>query len=89
MYEKKVVVKADTGVHARPAMTLVRKATKYKSKINLIKDETEADAKSIMSLLALAILKGTSITIRASGEDEQEAVEALWQIIENDFQEIS
>lgn len=85
MIDKEVVVKTDSGVHARPAMMLVREAMKYPCSIKLIKDDIEADCKSIMSVLGLAIISGTKLIIRADGAGEAEVVESLYNLINNDF----
>jgi len=85
MIEKDVVVNSDAGIHARPAMMIVREAMKYPCEITLIKDNIEADGKSIMSVLGLAIISGSKLTIRASGEGETELVSYILNLIENDF----
>lgn len=85
MIEKDVVVSSDAGIHARPAMMIVREAMKYPCEITLIKDNIEADGKSIMSVLGLAIISGSKLTIRASGEGETELVSYILNLIENDF----
>ncbi len=85
MTEKEVYVKSDAGVHARPAMMLVREAMKYPCEIFLIKDAIEANGKSIMSVLGLAITSGSRLVVRAVGESEEDAVEKLALLIESDF----
>lgn len=85
MTEDVVQIKSDAGVHARPAMMLVRAAMKYPCDIFFIKDDIEANAKSMMGVLALAITKGSELIIRADGESEKDAVHELISIIENDF----
>ncbi len=85
MVEKDVVVNSDAGIHARPAMMIVREAMKYPCEVMLIKDNVEADAKSIMSVLGLAIISGSKLTIRAKGEGESELVDYLINLIEKDF----
>ncbi len=85
MVEKEVVVNSDAGIHARPAMMIVREAMKYPCEVMLIKDDVEADAKSIMSVLGLAIISGSKLTIRANGEGETELVDYLINLIEKDF----
>jgi len=85
MIEKDVVVNSDAGIHARPAMMIVREAMKYPCEITLIKDNVEADGKSIMSVLGLAIISGSKLKIRASGEGENELVSYILNLIENDF----
>jgi phosphocarrier protein HPr len=85
MFEKEVVVTSDAGVHARPAMMLVKEAMKYPCEIFLVKDDVEANGKSIMSVLALAITSGTKLVIRAEGGSEQEAVDKIVALIASDF----
>ena len=85
MTEHEVVISSDAGIHARPAMMLVKEAMKYPCEVFLIKDHVEANGKSIMSVLALAITKGTRLLIRAAGEDEEEAVRSLVTLIEKEF----
>ncbi len=85
MVEKKVQVKSDAGVHARPAMMMVREAMKYKCNVKLVKGGDEADCKSIMSVLGLAIVSGSRLTVRADGEGEEEIVDKIVSLIENDF----
>jgi phosphotransferase system HPr (HPr) family protein len=85
MTEKEIRVTSDAGVHARPAMMLVREAMKYPCEVFLIKDDVEANGKSIMSVLGLAISKGSTLTVRAIGKNEVEAVDKLISLIESDF----
>ena len=85
MVEKEVIVTSDAGIHARPAMMLVKEAMKFKCSVKLIKDDIEADCKSIMSVLGLAIISGTKLKIVAEGEREDEIVDILISMIENNF----
>jgi phosphocarrier protein len=85
MVEKEVVVNSDAGIHARPAMMIVREAMKYPCDITLIKDNVEADGKSIMSVLGLAIIPGSRLVVRANGEGASELVDYIIKLIENDF----
>ncbi len=87
MVEDVVYINSDAGIHARPAMMLVRTAMKYPCEVFFIKDDVEANAKSIMGVLALAITNGTKLTIRANGGKEKEAVSELIALIENGFKE--
>lgn len=85
MTEKMVQINSDAGIHARPAMMLVKEAMKYPCEIFFIKGDTAANGKSIMSVLALAITKGTKLIIRAHGDEESEAVENIVKLIETEF----
>ena len=85
MTEREVIVQGDAGVHARPAMMIVKEAMKYPCEVQLIKDDVEADCKSIMSVLGLAIISGSRLIIRASGEGEEKIVDSIVSMIENNF----
>ncbi len=87
MIEKNVTVINKLGIHARPAGSIVRTATGFKSKVELVKDGNAADAKSIMNVMMLAASKGTVISVRADGEDEEAAVDAVISLFENKFNE--
>ncbi len=75
------------GLHARAAGKFRSLAAQYQSTIKVIQGKVEADAKSILGLMALGACKGTELTLRAAGEDAQEAVKALSFLIENRFGE--
>jgi phosphocarrier protein HPr len=85
MTEREVVVKSDAGVHARPAMMIVKEAMKYPCEVKIIKDNVEAYCKSIMSVLGLAIISGTKLVVRANGEGERTVVDSIVSMIENNF----
>ena len=82
--KKDIIVKNKTGLHARPAAVFVQIANKFGSDITIIKDDQEVNGKSIMGILMLAAEKGASITIVAEGDDAEEAVEELSQILLSD-----
>lgn len=75
------------GMHARAAGKLRNLAAQFKCQIKLVKGRIEADAKSILGLMALEASKGTDLVIRAWGEDAEEAVRALAALIEDRFGE--
>jgi len=85
MVEREVIVTSDAGIHARPAMMMVKEAMKFKCSVKLIRDEVEADCKSIMSVLGLAIVSGTKLKVVADGEGEDEITNILISMIENNF----
>jgi phosphotransferase system HPr (HPr) family protein len=80
--EKKVIVQLETGLHARPAAEFVQEAAKYVSEIHIVRGDKEANAKSIMGVMAMAVGKGTEIILRAKGKDAEKAVEALATIVD-------
>jgi phosphocarrier protein HPr len=87
LVERKIEVVNKLGLHARPAAMLVSTAGKYKSQISLKKGDVEANAKSILSVMMLAAEVGSFVTIKAQGEDEQQAAQAIAQLFEQKFGE--
>lgn len=87
MYMKEAVVNNQVGLHARPATFFIQKANEYKSSIWVEKDERRVNAKSLLGVLSLGIVKGTEIHLIADGVDEKEAVEALVELISSNFSE--
>ena len=81
MYSQEAVVNNQVGLHARPATFFIQKANEFKSGIWVEKDERRVNAKSLLGVLSLGIVKGTTITLIADGSDEKEAVEALAQLV--------
>ena len=81
MVEKEVTVVPEQGLHARPAALFVKTAKGYSSDIKVSKDGKEANAKSSLNLMTLGAKQGDKLTIRAEGEDEEAAAEALAELI--------
>ena len=87
MAEKNVTVINKLGIHARPASLIVQTAITFKSAIQLSKDGSAADAKSIMSVMMLAAAKDSIVTIKADGEDAEAAVDAVIELFNKKFNE--
>ena len=87
MYTQNVTINNEVGLHARPATFFIQKANEFKSGIWLEKDERRVNAKSLLGVLSLGIVKGTTITLLADGADENEAVTALCELVSNNFGE--
>ncbi len=87
MIEVEVEVKNEHGVHARPATKLAQIAAKYTSSITVVNSGMEADAKSVISIMMLAAVKGTMLTIRVDGDDESDAVKDVVNLFEGLFGE--
>lgn len=87
MQEITLVVEHQVGLHARPAALFVQTAKKFKSDILVRKDDREVNAKSILSILTLGANQGAVITIKANGEDEEAALQALQELVESNFGE--
>lgn len=85
MFVKDVMVQNQVGLHARPATFFIQKAKEFKSSIWIEKEERRVNAKSLLGILSLGIVGGTSIRIIADGADEQQAVDALVELVESGF----
>ena len=81
MFTQEVTVNNEVGLHARPATYFIQKANEVKSGIWVEKEERRVNAKSLLGVLSLGIVKGTTITLIADGPDAKEAVEALVQLV--------
>ena len=87
MVSNNVTVQNSVGLHARPATFFIQRANEFKSSIWVEKDERRVNAKSLLGVLSLGIVKGVTITIIADGSDEEEAVKTLVELIESNFSE--
>ena len=87
MCVKDVVIKNQVGLHARPATFFIQKANEFKSSIWVEKEERRVNAKSLLGVLSLGIMGGTSIRIIAGGADEEQAVDELVKLVESGFAE--
>lgn len=77
MTEKTFTIIEKTGIHARPATTLVQNASKFNSEVNLEYNGKKANLKSIMGVMSLGIAHGAQIKIITEGTDEKEAILSL------------
>jgi len=87
MSEVTVIVNHDVGLHARPASVFVQTAAKFSSDIQVTHDETTANAKSILGVLTLGAHKGAEIIIKAEGDDADDALKTLEQLVLDNFGE--
>ena len=87
MCVKDVVIQNQVGLHARPATFFIQKANEFKSSIWVEKEERRVNAKSLLGVLSMGIVKGTTITLIADGADEEEALEGLSVLINTGFNE--
>ena len=87
--EREVTIANKYGLHARPAMQFVALANKYNSKVEVSNGVLNVDAKSIMSVMRLAATRGTVLRITADGEDANEALDALAELVEAGFGEMN
>ncbi len=87
MFVKEVTVQNQVGLHARPATFFIQKANEFKSSIWVEKEERRVNAKSLLGVLSLGIIGGTTVKIIADGADEEEAVKSLVTLVESGFAE--
>ena len=87
MYTKDVEVKNQVGLHARPATFFIQKANEFKSSIWVEKEDRRVNAKSLLGVLSLGLMGGTTIRILAGGPDEETAVDELVKLVESGFAE--
>jgi phosphocarrier protein len=80
---KDVVVKNATGLHARPATLLVKKASSFKSDVSIEFNGRKANVKSLIGVLSLGVTKNSTVKVIASGDDESLAVEEIVKLIES------
>jgi phosphocarrier protein HPr len=85
--ERQATIVNQEGLHARPAARIVRLASSFAADIELAKDGLEVNAKSIMGVMMLAAECGSEITIRATGPDAEQAVQALAELVAAGFGE--
>ena len=87
MYVKEVTINNQVGLHARPATFFIQKANEFKCSIWVEKEERRVNGKSLLGVLSLGIVKGTTVSIIAYGADEKDAVEKLAELVNSDFAE--
>jgi phosphotransferase system HPr (HPr) family protein len=85
--ERQVTILNTLGLHVRPSAAFAGTASKFRARVHVIKDGQSVNAKSSIDLLTLAAVVGTRLTLRAEGDDADEAVQALAGLIETRFGE--
>lgn len=87
MITRNVTVQNTVGLHARPATFFVQKANAFKCSIWMEKADRKVNAKSLLGVLSLGVMKGTSVTLIADGADEAAAMDAIVSLIDSGFEE--
>lgn len=87
MIEREMEICNRLGLHARAAAKLVHVTGRFSSQVKIQKDGEEVDAKSILGVLLLAAAQGSRIVVRCEGQDENEAMQAISELIGNRFDE--
>ena len=88
MVSRSVTIQNSVGLHARPATFFIQKANSFKCSIWVEKEDCRVNAKSLLGVLSLGIAKGMTITLIADGNDENEAVSGLADLINGGFPEL-
>ena len=89
MIERELLIANRLGLHARATAKLVQTVAPFRSSITVAAKGREVNAKSIMGVMLLAAGQGTTVTVRADGEDEAAAVDAVAALFERKFDEDS
>ena len=84
MFNKEVIVRCESGLHNRQATYFVQKANEFECSIWVESGNRKMNAKSLLGIMSLGIVTGAVVTLSASGKDEQEAVNALEQLLQRD-----
>ncbi len=88
MLSKETILLNEEGLHVRPAQLLVKEAGRFQSRLTMNADgNQEIDLKSILGIMTLGLAKGDKVTVSAEGEDEEEALHAIINLIESKFGE--
>jgi phosphocarrier protein HPr len=87
MVERNVVIQNRLGLHARACSVFVKEAAKYASHVIVARDGLEVNGKSILGVMMLAAERGAELTLKTEGPDEQAALEALVQVVNDKFGE--
>ena len=87
LVRKELTIRNKLGLHARAAAKIVQTSKQFQSRIRIIKNGREADAKSMLDILTLSCPRGTRIELRAEGKDAAEALAALAVLFDNKFGE--
>ncbi len=88
MVTSEVTIKNSVGLHARPATFFIQKANSFKSSIWVEREDRRVNAKSLLGVLSLGIVKGMEITLVADGPDEEAALEALTTLIDSELDDL-
>jgi phosphocarrier protein HPr len=87
MIEKQITITNNSGLHARPAAQFVQKSASFKSKVKITGNNKTADGKSILAVMGMGIKQNAQINIIVEGEDEEECIKALEELIVSNFGE--
>lgn len=84
MFKKEIVVRCDSGLHNKQVTYFVQKANEFKSSIWLESENRKMNAKSLLGIMSMGIVTGATVVLSASGNDAEEAVNALDALLQRD-----
>ena len=84
MYSKEIVVRCESGLHNKQATYFVQKANEFDCSIWLVSGSRKMNAKSLLGIMSLGVVTGVTVTLMASGQDAEAAVEALEALLQRD-----
>ena len=84
MFNKEIVVRCESGLHNKQATYFVQKANEFKSRVWLEVGNRKMNAKSLLGIMSLGIVTGTTVTLSAAGSDAEAAVNALEALLQRD-----
>ncbi|MBO4770714.1 MAG: HPr family phosphocarrier protein [Clostridia bacterium] len=87
MVTRDVTIRNNVGLHARPATFFIQRANSYKASIWVEKDDRRVNAKSLLGVLSLGVVKDMTVTLIADGPDEENALEGLAELIDSAFED--
>jgi phosphocarrier protein len=87
MISRDFTISNKLGLHARPSAQLTQAASRFSSDIHIARGARRVNAKSIMGVMMLAAGQGSTVTVEAEGEDAEQAVQAIGQLINDGFGE--
>jgi phosphocarrier protein len=87
MLEHRIMIRNKLGLHARAAVKFVNLSNRFGASVKIVKDDNEIDGKSILGILTLAAIQGSEITLLVAGKDEEAALKALSDLVNNRFDE--
>ena len=89
MISRTFIIRNKLGLHARPSAQLTQTASRFQSDVFIAKDGRRVNAKSIMGVMMLAAGAGSDVTIDTTGPDEEQAMQAVGELIDSGFGEVA
>jgi len=84
MFKKDIVVRCESGLHNKQVTYFVQKANEFRCSVWLESENRKMNAKSLLGIMSLGIITGASVTLSADGPDEEDAVNALEELLQRD-----